>query len=118
MAFLVVTTLHCLVGFAVLWAAMRYAPALYFQWVEGRGDKPGRWERRAADYLDILPGSTDLFASVVFWPGTIFVVMGHLLMRGTRDALNDGIGMRAQMEKDLAAARREIDELLKRDGAV
>lgn len=87
----------------------RLRPDWYFEEGISRGKKGTQWHR--VSDLGFVLASVGLFA----WP----IVVATLICAGVLDAVrrgvNTGNATRAELAAELAAARKEVDELLKKD---
>jgi len=104
---LMIFVIYGLLGVCTLALAIRFAPGMYYEWERSNSNPPGRWVRSSYD------AGFDFVLTATLWPLAIFAVLGYKVANSAKDSLNSGITLRAQLEKDLAKANKEIDELLK-----
>lgn len=95
---------YAVVGLAILPIAIRVAPDSY----TCKRKKADGGVERALDVDEPL-----LYFTPLFWPFAIFVLVGAMIARATLRVINKGESTRAELAKELADAKKEIDDLLR-----
>jgi hypothetical protein len=118
-----ITAAVCFVGMLALWLAsaallIRLRPEWVLEQGYDRFGNPVGGDayvrlKRGRDYEATDPGVVMLVLAPLV---LVFVLPMSMVARATMRSVNTKTSARAELEKELAAARKEIDDLLKREG--